>query len=226
MRSMALALPQPATTNDGNSRNLLDAWDKLHRIAVRIDDEFHKVVQNQAQQIATSDPATFDIRAFVTSWKQEFEGYRSSTEAVSTFGDELNEVIGGYAGSGSGEFVQAAQQKRDELQTLLDKRNQVDTVIEEQIKALDALIGYPSGATQTATPQAAQQALIQIAQKATKRAAQKATKNAAPQAGKQPAKQAAAKAAKQTAKKASKQAAKKGTKKAGKKAGKKAPGTP
>lgn len=221
----ALALPQAATTNDG-SRNLLDAWDKLHQIAVRIDDEFQKVVQNQAQQIATSDPATFDIVAFVTGWKQQSEGYRTSTEAVSTFGAELNLVIGGYAGYGAEEFVQAAKQKRDELQTLLDKRNQADAVIEEQIEALDTLIGYPSGATQIATQQAAQQALIEITKKARKKAAKGKSQQAAPQGKKQTTKKTTKKASKKAVQKPSKQAAKKGTKKAGKKSGKKTAATP
>lgn len=217
-QAMVLASPQAVTTNDGVSRNLFDAWAKLRQLRGRIEGDFEKAIQNHAQQIATADPATFDIATFVTGWTQQLETYRKSKEAVATFEDQLEMLFDGWAGYGSAEFIQAAKQKRQELQHLLAERNRADTVIEQQIAALDTLIdsskaGKPVGAEQTlaepvkswprlkgygksaqpdetpATDSTAQEITEQPGEKAEKEDREKVVEEAAKESGKEAAKE-------------------------------------
>ena len=144
--ALALTGATTTTTINGNSRTLFDAWFKLDQISQKIDDEFQKVFLNQAQQIATADPATFDVVTFVTGWTQQTEGYRSSTNAVSNFRTELNKVMDG--GQHSDELIQAAKEKRQALKAELDKRNEADAAIEKQIATLDKFIKASSSTTE------------------------------------------------------------------------------
>jgi hypothetical protein len=177
--ALARAAAARSTTTDGNSKTFFDAWLKLDQISHRIDDEFQTVVLNQAQQIATVDPATFDVVTFVTGWTQQTEGYRSSTTAITSFRTELNKVFDWYAAQHSDEVIEAAKEKRQALQDELDKRNEADTAIEKQIKTLDKFIGASYAAAQAGTTSAAAPAGKRGRKKAAKQPAQRAAGRAA-----------------------------------------------